>query len=357
MKRLLTPDLARGSMLALIALANSPVYLHDRPYGVRQHIVETDLLDRIVSTGVVTFVDSRAYPMFAALFAYGVARMSPEKARSRNLWLIAFGFVHAVVLFPGDVLGVYGLLGFAVIAMTRWKDRTLLVLAAVLLALTALIQGAAYSGPPRDERSFFWSFEIEDPLTAIALHPLEWLMTPLGVFGVGVAAVAGVWAARRNLLAEPEPHVPLLRRVACWGIAAAVLGGLPSGLAVGHFRQADDLGLLAAVHTVTGVAGGLGYAALIALVSLRIKRRNAVVTAIAACGERSLSCYLFQSVVFVALLVPYTFGLGATLGSAEVAALALATWLVSVLLADLLRRKDLPGPAEALMRKLRSSRV
>ncbi|ANZ42878.1 hypothetical protein BBK82_19840 [Lentzea guizhouensis] len=357
MKRLLTPDLARGSMLALIALANSAIYLYGRPYGVRQHIVETDLVDRMVSVFVVTFVDARAYPMFALLFAYGVAKMSPERAKSRNRWLLVFGFVHAMLLYPGDVLGVYGLLGFGVIAMTRLRGRTLLLVAAGWLALTALLQSGAYGSPPQGRRTFFWSFEIADPLKALALHPLEWLMTPLGLTGVVAAAVAGVWAARHDVLAEPERHLALLRRVAPWGIAVATLGGVPSGLAVGGFWQPEEPGLLAAVHGVTGVAGGLGYAALVALVAVRIKRPNVVVRAVAACGERSLSCYLFQSVVFVVLLKPYTFGLGATLGSAEVAVLALATWLVSVLLADLLGRRNRPGPAETLLRKLRSSRV
>lgn len=27
--------------------------------------------------------------------------------RRRSRWLIAFGFVHAVLLFPGDILGLY----------------------------------------------------------------------------------------------------------------------------------------------------------------------------------------------------------------------------------------------------------
>ncbi|WP_256334588.1 DUF418 domain-containing protein [Lentzea albidocapillata] len=360
MKRLLTPDLARGAMLALIALVNSAVYLYGRPYGVRNHIVETDLTDRVVSALVVVFADSRAYPMFAFLFAYGVARMAPERARSRNVWLIVFGFVHAVLLFPGDVLGLYGLLGFGVIAMSRLRDRTLLVLAVGWLVLTAVIQGGAYSMPSNGERSFFWSFETADPLAALALHPVEWLMTPFGLLGVGAAALVGVWAARREVLAEPQRHRRLLRHVATWGITAAVLGGLPSGLAVAGVWHPGGLWLLAAVHAVTGVAGGLGYAALIGLLSTRIKRPNAVVRAIAACGERSLSCYLFQSVVFVLLLKPYTLGLGGTLGSAEVAVLALATWLVSVLLADLLRHRDMRGPAETLLRKareLRSSRA
>ncbi|MFD4640930.1 DUF418 domain-containing protein [Lentzea sp. NPDC058436] len=356
MKRLLTPDLARGGMLALIALANSAVFLYGRPYGVRQHIVETDLLDRLVSAFVVTFVDARAYPMFAFLFAYGVARMAPERARSRNVWLIVFGFFHALLLFPGDVLGLYGLLGFAVIVMSRLKDRTLLVVAGFWLVLTAVVQGQAYATPPNGQRSFFWSFETADPLKAIAMQPLEWLLVPFGLFGVGAAALVGVWAARRDVLAEPERHQRLLRHVATWGLGAAVLGGLPSGLAVAGFWHTSALWQLGALHAVTGVAGGLGYAALIGLISVRIKRTNVVVRAVTACGERSLSCYLFQSVVFVVLLKPYTFGLGGTLGSAEVALLALATWLVSVVLADLLGRRGVPGPAETLLRKARKLR-
>jgi uncharacterized membrane protein YeiB len=56
--------------------------------------------------------------------------------------------------------------------------------------------------------------------------------------------------------------------------------------------------------------------------------------------------------VFVALLMPYTLGLGETLGTAGVAVVALGTWLVSVLLADILRRAGRRGPAEVLLRRL-----
>ncbi|MGI5504867.1 DUF418 domain-containing protein [Lentzea sp. CA-135723] len=356
MKRLLTPDLARGGMLALIALANSAVYLHGRPYGVRQHIVESGFADHLVSFFVVTLVDARAYPMFAFLFAYGVAKMAPQRVKSRNWWLIVFGFLHALLLFPGDVLGLYGVLGFAVIAMTRWKDRTLFVVATLWLGLTALVAGQAYATPPNGQRAFFLSFETADPMAAMAMRPLEWLLVPLGLIGVGAAAMMGVWAARRNVLASPEQHQTLLRHVAGWGIPIAALGGLPSGLAVAgvlHVGEPSELAGLAALHAVTGIAGGLGYAALIALISLRVRADSPVVRAIAACGERSLSCYLFQSVVFVLLFVPYALGLGATLGSAATALVALATWLVSVLLADLLRRRGQRGPAEALLSSVR----
>lgn len=91
-------------MLALIALANSMIYLYDRPYGLRQHIVEPGMLDRVTSVLNVTFVDVRAYPMFAALFAYGMVQMMRRHQATgvpatdtrrvllrRSRWLIVFG--------------------------------------------------------------------------------------------------------------------------------------------------------------------------------------------------------------------------------------------------------------------------
>ncbi|WP_285612855.1 DUF418 domain-containing protein [Actinokineospora globicatena] len=367
--RELAPDLARGVMLALIAVANSVVYLYGRPYGARQHIVEEGVLDRLVSVVDVAVVDGRAYPMFAALFAYGVVRVFQRQRdagvserdakrllRRRSRWLIVFGFVHVVVLFPGDVLGLYGVLGFVLVALTGVKDRTLLVAAGLWSVLVALVQGTAYMMPSDGTRSFFFSFETTDAFEAMALRPVEWLMTPFGMLGVGCAALVGTWAARRGVISDPARHRALLSRTATIGLTLALLGGLPAGLAVGGFYTPTGATMLwatSALHAVTGIAGGLGYAALIGLVAVRIgDRRGPVVLAITACGERSLSCYLFQSVVFVALLSPYTLALGKTAGTAEVAVIALATWLASVLLADLLRRNGKRGPAEVLLRRL-----
>ncbi len=368
-ERALAPDLARGLMLALIAVANSVIYLHGRPYGVRQHIVEDHLPDRVVSVFIVTMVDARAYPMFAALFAYGVVQFVQRHAaagvpeprvkkllRRRSRWLIGFGFVHALLLFPGDILGLYGVVGFLLVAMIRVSDTRLLVAALSWLVVVAVVQGAAYLTPSTGERAFFWSFEIADPVEAMALHPLEWLMTPVGVAGVGSAVLVGTWAARRGILTDPSAHRPLLVRTAAAGLGTAVAGGLPVGLAVGRFWEPTSLfGLwgLSAAHAVTGIAGGLGYAAVIGLLAIRVGARPArVVRALVALGQRSLSGYLFQSVVFVVLLMPYTLGLGARLGTGAVAAVALATWLVSVVLADLLRRAGRRGPAEVLLRRL-----
>lgn len=368
-ERSLAPDLGRGLMLALVALANSAIYLYDRPYGARQHIIESGLLDRLVAFGNTVFVEIRGYPLFAALFGYGIVRAytrhrataDDRRARGtlrrRGFWLIGFGAVHALLLFPGDILGLYGVLSLILVAMLRLRDRTLLIVAGVWLVIASLVQGLVYSDSgPNQRRTFFWSFTQDDPMLAVGLRGIDWLLTPFGLLAVFSAALAGMWAARRDVLGDPGRHRRLLRWVAVVGIGLSVLGGIPMGLLVAHVWTPTSFGvdyLVSTLHVGTGVAGGLGYAALIGLSAMRIgDRRGPVLRAIAACGQRSLTCYLFQSVVFVALFVPYTLGLGAVLGSAATAGVALATWLAGVGVAEVLRRRGSRGPAEVLLRRL-----
>jgi uncharacterized membrane protein YeiB len=71
-----------------------------------------------------------------------------------------------------------------------------------------------------------------------------------------------------------------------------------------------------------------------------------------ACGQRSLTCYLGQSVVFAVLLPRSSLGLGGELGVAQVSALAAVTWLVLLGAAAAMERAGRRGPAEVLLRRL-----
>ena len=150
--RALAPDLARGAMLALIAVANVMIYLHARPYGLRQHIVEDGVVDRGVTVLLVTLVDARAYPLFAALFGYGLVRIADRHrqrgfdvhadrrlVRRRSGWLVVMGFAHALLGFSGDILGWYGLLGLLLAGLLGAQDRVLLGLAAGSLVVASAV--------------------------------------------------------------------------------------------------------------------------------------------------------------------------------------------------------------------------
>jgi uncharacterized membrane protein YeiB len=368
-KRAPAPDLARGLALGLIALANVMVYLHARPYGLRQHIVEENPLDLAVTAFLVTFVDGRAYPLFAALFGYGLVRIA-ERARSqrmpenrvasalrrRSLLLIVFGLMHGVLAFSGDILGWYGLIGVVLAARTRLSDRALLWLAAGWLLIASALQGFVYADAGvSKQRGFLWSFAIVDPWEALGWRMIEWLMTPFGLLSVVSAVLVGMWAARRNILERPSEHLTVLRRVAVGGITVGILGGVGMALAtVGVWGPpVTVIVLLSWMHIFTGVLAGLGYLAAVTLIAMRWQAGR-VAFALRATGERSLSAYLAQTVVFGFLLPAHALGIGATLGTAGAAALALATWLATVGAASILATRGRGGPAETLLRRLRA---
>ncbi len=362
------PDLARGAMLAAIALANVMVYLFDRPYGLRHHIIEDGLTNQVVTAVLTATVDARAYPMFAVLYGYGLARIAasrtardwpPAQVRSylqrRSVGLIVLGATHALLAFSGDILGWYGLLGLLLAgASTRWSDRRLVLTALVALPPAALVQGVIYSDPTvRHDRGVFWSMAIEEPLSAALWRSIEWLMAPFGLLAVAAALLVGVVAGRRDLLSDVMSRRRSLGLATFVGIAIGWLGGLPMALATAHLVQLPPGSELwfSTLHIFSGVSCGLGYAALAGwLCSHATFVRSAPARALRATGARSLTCYLAQSVVFAAVLPAWSLGLGATLGSASAAGLALLTWLVTVILAVLLERRGTQGPAERLLR-------
>jgi uncharacterized protein len=79
--------------------------------------------------------------------------------------------------------------------------------------------------------------------------------------------------------------------------------------------------------------------------------RGPITQAVAAVGQRSLTCYLVQSVVWAVAFTPYLGGLADDLTVTTTALPATATWLTTVLMADWMRRTGRRGPMEGPIRR------
>ncbi|WAE71357.1 DUF418 domain-containing protein [Streptomonospora nanhaiensis] len=382
-ERALAPDLARGMMLLLIALAHVPWFLYDAPAGLAMlHPDQGNLADRIAQVASLVVVDARTHTMFGFLFAYGIGQMyTRQKAhgtrdadarrilRTRHLWMLALGAVHALLLWQGDIIGTYGLIGLLMVPLFLHRtDRTLKVWTAVLLAAGALFTAlsvlgamAAPAGAPGVDAAAVQRASIAE--TGYLLSAAVRLPTWLFGLGSGLASLAlptvfliGLLAARHRFLEEPQRHLPLLRRVAVWGIAAGWVPGLVLGLQ--HVGVLDPVygPAVASVHFYTGIFTGVGYAALFGLLAHRLTARGGgpslPVRGLVALGRRSLSGYLAQSVVFAPFLAAWGLGLGVHLSSWSAVLVAFGTWLLTVLAAYLLDRAGKRGPAEVLLRTL-----
>ncbi|MFE1831683.1 DUF418 domain-containing protein [Streptomyces yangpuensis] len=368
--RALAPDLARGLMLLIVALVHAHMFISGSAAVIRGYPPVAGSPADALTAGVLTVLaDSRSFPMFALLFGYGTGRiLARERERGRDgpgaravlrrraRLLLLFGSVHALLLFAGDVLGAYGLLGLVAVGLTGARDRTLFTVAGagilVGTALYASMLAAGVSADPGDTASALHL--AADPVSDAAYRLGTWVFTtPLfAVMSLGPFLV-GAHAARRRILEEPGRHRVLLRRVAVTGTALSVAGGIPLALITSGVWTTAASGVtwgLSALHVLTGYAGGCGLAAAVALLALRLEhRRSRAVVAVAACGRRSMSAYVWQSVVWLALFAPYTLGLGDRVGVLGSALVALGTWGSGVLLAELLRRRGRRGPAETLL--------
>ncbi len=361
-ERALGPDLARGVMLVAIALANSHYFL--QAPSVRGGFPQDGSdLDRLVTWAIATFVDGRAFPMFGLLFGYGVAHIAarqsgPPRATRHLLWrragvLVAIGLADAVLFYVGDILAAYGVLLLLGAWAVRWRDRWLLILAALFFTLTALPSGDSMSistDPPDPSMlpTDLWS-QLADRIVAAPF------IAVLGPIGFACPFLVGLWAGRRRILEQPERHRRLLTVAAVGGIGVAVLGAQPVALMLARVTavpDADTLSLVGPLHDASGVLGGFGYAALVALLAIRLGTRQGRVTqALAATGQRSLTCYLMQSVAWAILYTPYRLDLSDDLDVAVNAVLAVAVWAGTVVLADLMRSASYRGPFEILLRR------
>ncbi|MEJ8282133.1 DUF418 domain-containing protein [Pseudonocardia spirodelae] len=377
--RALAPDLARGAMLLLIALAHAPWYAWtSEPGAVLLHAADGGLADRVAQIVTITAVDGRAWTLFGFLFAYGIGQMYARRVagggtdagarallRRRHRWLLAFGLVHAAVLWQGDILATYGVLGLLLVPLFLGRsDRTLAVGAGVLAGLgllvaagtAVLMQLTGATTPTAAPQQL--ALSTPGWLDTLPLRLVLWAGAAPGAlfsFVMPAALLLGLLAARHRVLEEPERHLPLLRRTAVLGIAVGWAGGLATALLHVGVLALPDPGAAAQLHMVTGLAAALGYAAVFGLVAHRLRGRPAqpvAVRALVALGRRSLSGYLAQSLLFGPLLAAWGLGLGAYLTGASAALVAVAVWLTTVVAAHGMDRAGVRGPAETLLRRL-----
>ena len=388
--RAFAPDLARGFMLLLIATANVSWFLYGREFSmVGAHPLDGTALDRVLQGVMMVAVDGRAYPLFAFLFGYGMVQFTRSRiARGipygevrrmlrRRHWamLLAFGLPHAALLFMGDIVGAYGIVGLVLVGIFFDRtDRTLWIAVWViaglmaLFALFSLVGGLAASAfMPADALASVEGADAARDLTvatdsylaSIGGRLVMWMSIGIvqGFFSaVPLCILLGWLAARRGVLDDPASHRRLLTRVAVIGIPLGLIGAVPTALSHLGFIGVPGFAF-AGIDFVLGAAGALGYVALFGLLAARWQQSPPMISRwIAAVGKRSLTFYLFQALIFAPVFSAWGFGVGGSIGTAGALGIAALVWVVSVALAVLLESRGARGPAEVLLRRLTNGR-
>lgn len=383
------PDLARGISLLGIALANMVGWLHGEQWTVLLKQREATGLDRTVDVLIALLADNRGFPLFALLFGYGIgvlyrrSRDRGERVRRflgrmgrRHLVLLGIGLLHAIFLFSGDILIAYAIIGMLVVLLIS-RQRIALPLAGVV-ALPALgVWGWADGTIGLSSQGGYAAAAAPTYLASLELRAggalREIAYALVADIGLLAPMALGALAARAHLLEEVETHRDLLAPLMRWGLLIGLIGAAPLTAVLvfdpahAHLGSATVLGVLGVLHQYSGLAGALGLAAAAALLTERVRRRGeqgvgrlealtgSAVRGIEALGTVSLSAYIAQSALYLALFPPYTLDLGATLGSAGTAGIVVLGWLAMIPFAVALHRSGRRGPLEALLRRLAGS--
>ena len=392
------PDVARGFMLLLIALANVPTWV----YLARSSTPPADTVDTAWLWVRTLFIDQRAYPLFAMLFGFGLMTMinrriasgtraylqslpgvdagrepTPQEqawareqatvdarrlVRRRGLWMILFGAAHAM-LFSGDVIGSYGLIAVVFagwIARKHWKRAA--ILSAVIIVASIVITfvlgslmgspGATPAAAANQEEagstvtllSYIFNGVTHWAQGTVVIGPITSMVVP--------AMFLGARLADTDLIAHPERHRRLLAVIGVGGLGIGALGGIGTAVAATGGPQVI---WTVPLHEMTGLVSACGWLALLALYAggpreggdLTGLRRLA-----SNVGRRSMTAYLTQSFLFatVFLALPALTGIELHLGEARTAGIAVAVWLVTVVLCATLERGGHAGPFETLLR-------
>jgi uncharacterized protein len=173
------------------------------------------------------------------------------------------------------------------------------------------------------------------------------------MFPILPSVLAGMWIARYQLLTKPEQHVRQLYFITIIGLSVSLLGALPLSFfgSVWH-PNFFIAGLIAGLHMLTGIAGGLAYAAIFGLIGAKVKKPGYSSYSLMALGKRSLTFFIWNEAMLMLFLSLVALELGGHVSNSIAAMIAVGTWALSVVLATLLERNNLNGPLEILLRKL-----
>ncbi len=373
--RIVLLDALRGFALLGILIANLPVFagwvfMSDAEMAALAGKGVAEIYEQLIKF----FVDGKFYTIFSLLFGIGFTlqldRLEKRGAagitvfRRRMLVLLAIGLIHMCLIWQGDILSLYAALGLLLPLFWRWKDRTLLGLAIVLLLLPlALIplcaklgidlglpfeaagiavikaidggdNGSAIAYMQRTDWRGFLSWQLSGSPFRIE-HLLHTWRIPK-VLGV---MLLGMLLGRRLIAGTLLTDTRLLKRAVVWGLAI----GIPCNLVFALNPKVYQAHWSSIVGTVPLA---LAYAAAFVLAWPRFHR---VLGVFAPVGRMALTSYLTHSVIGVLLLGAFL-GVAGRIGPVAISALALLIYTAQILFSRWWLAHHAQGPLERLWR-------
>ncbi|MEO5612892.1 MAG: DUF418 domain-containing protein [Sphingomicrobium sp.] len=321
-------------------------------------------------------VDGKFYTLFSLLFGAGFALQlhrltkrgadGPHIYRRRVLILLAIGLVHQWLIWDGDILVLYALMGLILPLFYRLSDRALLAWSALLIfavPIAGVVLVKTMGWPPdaglmalseriavalgavnpvdgvtwlrREDFTGWFAWVASGPIFSWGLKLMSWR-----IFKVLGIMILGIWVGRRLATGALLGDRGFLWRV----FAVGLLIGVPANIAYtfGDQWQAAWPSLIGTVPLALAYAAGFALAWPFAQRWLGVFSYP---------GRMALTNYLMQSIVCI--FVFYGIGLGQVgyWHPAEIYGFAVAFYVGQLLFSRWWLERYAQGPMEALWRR------
>ncbi|TYA57501.1 DUF418 domain-containing protein [Formosa maritima] len=386
-------DILRGIAIFFIFAANIVYFSGYFFFPPESHIPSTNLItDEYVDFICFTLIDGKFYSIFSLLFGIGCAMQfnklqAHEKPfttffRQRMFWLLIIGIIHLALIWLGDILTLYALLGFVLIWFVNCTNKHLLSWA-IILILFPLVNWAIINVANLNYPAFFFNLNTQlaetsgFPITewqgikrfnmqAYLLNEdiLEFFKMNIGntlirygnileegrIFKVLGIFLIGLWAGRKILNENLLNNTNFLKRVAIWGICI--------GLPISTFRTyieffSNHESLWSFLNTLSYAFGtvplAMGYAALLALL---YRMEFKFLYWFAPVGKTALSNYIFQTFISITIFYGIGFGLTGKLGITIIMGITIVIFVFQIVMSTWWLKHFRFGPLEWIWRQL-----
>ena len=368
------PDVLRGFALWGIVLVNVAYFSSSVDSGVTADAL-ANAGDSVAAFLVFALAQGKFYLIFSFLFGYSSHYVLGRSSGGRRRWwlrgvgLMVLGLAHASLLFIGDILFLYGLLGLLLLGLYAQPRRVLIrwgawiygvftALALAVVALTALAeaQGLSAAVDSSAARAYEAAVVSDNYLAAIPARVDFWVSEAIFVvLAQGaltfVAFLVGVLAARWGALTSSGLSRNQLQKMIGWGLGLGL--GLQlffAGVWVVTMTSATpsvalELGAFFGSF-VTAPLLSVGYVGLVLTV---VRARPAALAWLGAMGRMSLTVYLGQSLLLNVIFGGWGLGLYQQLPYWLAVLVSIAVTLVMAAVATLWLRRFRQGPMERLL--------
>ncbi|EYF01121.1 DUF418 domain-containing protein [Chondromyces apiculatus] len=396
-ERMTVIDTLRGFALGGVFLSNLYVWQSGRIFLSMERMKELMAvpLNIVIGTVLGFTLFGRAMTVFTFLFGLGFAiQMERAAARgdttgrvyARRLGLMfLIGVTHLLLLWYGDILHLYAMVGLLLLLLRRLPDRAVLVLGLVLVIGGEL--GGRYL-PTFVPRLWHSKEELEAIAALERAHNMAWRAEAFAGFTSGAYLdvvranvmtwwetffslrhlggnlavlgkfLIGAYFGRRRLFREVPAHRTLFRRMVGYGLLVGLIGGAVNALTrlpSMQTRLGPDSLLMQIVSPVTSEMATLGMASFyIGGVTLLYQHApwRKVLSVVAPAGQMALTNYLSQSAFSLVIFTGVGFGLLGQLNPLGCVVLVAVLFTLQVAFSHVWLAFFRFGPAEWVWRSL-----